>query len=162
MDKKIYLLLILGLFLFSSVTADLIDDQTSYYKLDETSGAVIDSHGTNDGTNYGATRGVTGKVNNGFDFDGSNDYVSNSHNFGDSNEISLSFWVKTDDVNSEQVILGLQDSVGTRYNFLVKIINGKYLLFVTDENLNQINGEIIKSVSTNWEHFVITYNNGEI
>jgi len=50
-------------------------DLVSYYKLDETTGDVVDSHGTNNGTNYGATRGVTGKINNAFSFDGTNDYI---------------------------------------------------------------------------------------
>src|SRR6056297_3168518 len=35
-------------------TASLNTDLVSYYKLDETTGDVVDSHGTNDGTNNGA------------------------------------------------------------------------------------------------------------
>jgi len=47
----------------------------AHYKLDGTSGAVVDETGNYDGVNFGATRGVTGKVGNAFYFDES-DYVS--------------------------------------------------------------------------------------
>src|SRR6056297_2030201 len=40
----------------ASWTADLNTNLISYYKLDETSGVVVDSLGTNNGTNNGATR----------------------------------------------------------------------------------------------------------
>ena len=58
-------------------SASLNDDLKSYYKLDETgSGAVVDELGNYDGINVGATRGVTGIINDAFDFDGSSDYVN--------------------------------------------------------------------------------------
>ena len=41
-----------------------IDGLVSYYKLDETTGSVIDSIGGNNGTNNGMTRGVSGKLGN--------------------------------------------------------------------------------------------------
>ncbi|MFC1636089.1 LamG-like jellyroll fold domain-containing protein [Planctomycetota bacterium] len=51
------------------------DGPVAYYKLDGTSGAVVDETGNHDGVNHGATRGVAGKVGSAFEFDGS-DYVS--------------------------------------------------------------------------------------
>lgn len=59
------------------------DDLISYYKLDEASGAVLDELSLNDGTNNGATRGATGKINNAYKFllDSSTYAYSNS-NFG--------------------------------------------------------------------------------
>lgn len=45
----------------------------AYYKLDETSGAIIDSQSTNDGTNFGATS-VAAKIGNGYSYDGVDDY----------------------------------------------------------------------------------------
>ena len=47
-----------------STNIDLTSGLVSYYSLQETSGDVIDSHGTNNGINNGATRGVTGIINN--------------------------------------------------------------------------------------------------
>lgn len=48
----------------------------AYYKLDGTSGVVTDEVSNNNGTIYGATRGLAGKVGNCFEFDGVNDYVN--------------------------------------------------------------------------------------
>jgi hypothetical protein len=47
----------------------------AYFKLDDLTGPVIDSAQGNDGTNFGATRGVTGKIDDCFSFNGSTDYV---------------------------------------------------------------------------------------
>ncbi len=52
------------------------DGLQSYYALDGTAGVVVDSLGSNDGTNTGADRGTAGVINNSFDFESSeSDYV---------------------------------------------------------------------------------------
>lgn len=70
--------------------------------LDETSGTVVEDHSGagNNGTNQGATRGVTGKFDTAFSFDGSGNYVStanaaslNMHNSG----YTIEVWAKVDD-----------------------------------------------------------------
>lgn len=43
-------------------------NQIAYYKLDESSGAVIDQTGNNNGVNHGATPGVVGQVNTAYYF----------------------------------------------------------------------------------------------
>src|SRR6056297_2097092 len=58
-----------------STNVNLTKGLDSYWPLNETSGDVIDVHGTNNGINNGATRGVTGKINNAFGFDRSNNVV---------------------------------------------------------------------------------------
>lgn len=74
----------------------LIDNLVSYYKLQETTGDVVDSEGSNTGTNVGATRGATGLIGNCFDFDGTNDEVTvadnNTLDFG-TGDFSVNFWV---------------------------------------------------------------------
>jgi hypothetical protein len=74
----------------------IIDNLISYWKLDESSGSVLDAHGSNDGTNNGATPNVAGKINTAYDFDGTNDYID----FGDfaysTDEISVSCWINVD------------------------------------------------------------------
>jgi len=56
---------------WASWTADLTVGLVSYYTLNGTSGAVVDSTGNYDATTSGGvTRGITGKINNSFDFDG--------------------------------------------------------------------------------------------
>lgn len=84
----------------ASWTSGLNVDLESYYKLDNSSGVVYDMIRVNDGTNNGATRGVTGLINDAFSFDGINDYVS----LGNINEQQLTFnawvkgWTATDDI----------------------------------------------------------------
>lgn len=88
----------------------------SYWKLDESSGTITDSHGSNDGTNNGATYGATGKINTALDFDGSNDYV----NFGDidvsDDEISIACWIKVD-AFTNSFILAKDQASGREWSF---------------------------------------------
>jgi len=72
----------------------------AHYALDRSSGDVKDYIGGNDGTNNGATRGVTGKINNSFSFtdqtDGSEEDVTLSSNrlgVGDSQK-TYTGWIK--------------------------------------------------------------------
>jgi hypothetical protein len=68
-----------------------------YYKLQRTTGSVIDETNRNDGTNSGSTRGSTGKIDNCFSFDGSNDYVDTGIDseiyYGNNDVFSVSFWI---------------------------------------------------------------------
>ncbi|MEX1382612.1 LamG-like jellyroll fold domain-containing protein [Lutibacter sp.] len=81
----------------ASWTTALEVDLVSYYTLNETSGTTAeDVHGTNDGTNNGATVNVAGKIGTAYDFDGTNDYVSVS--FGETfSAITYSWWMAWDD-----------------------------------------------------------------
>ena len=71
-------------------------DVEAYYKLDKTTGIVIDEILLNNGTNTGSTRGVVGIINNSFSFDGINDQVALSTNtalrLGDQN-FTVSAWI---------------------------------------------------------------------
>lgn len=62
------------------------------YHFQNTSGVVVDSSGNNDGTNNGATRGVSGLIGNGFDMDGSSDYVDTNLNLGTIGTVTYSFF----------------------------------------------------------------------
>ncbi|MCW0484069.1 LamG domain-containing protein [Gaoshiqia sediminis] len=59
------------------MSSTLLNNAVCWLDFEGTSGAVVDSSGNgHDGTNYGADRGITGKVGNAFQFDGANgDYV---------------------------------------------------------------------------------------
>jgi len=80
-------------------TADLNTDIVSYYKLDESSGTVIDSLGTYNGTNSGATASSTGLINTAYDFDGSNDYINlgiiDFADYGETYSVSVWFYQTT-------------------------------------------------------------------
>ncbi len=104
MKTKITLLvllpfLILGFTtLMHAQTSSLTNGLVAHYKLDEATGDVVDSSGNSyHGTNNGATRGIAGKTDNCFDFDGINDYVSIPHNANlnpNLADYSISVWFK--------------------------------------------------------------------
>jgi len=149
-----------------STNIDLTSGLVSYYSLQETSGDVIDSHGTNDGTNNGATRGVTGKINNAFDFDGTNDYVVTNNQIDlNSNELTFSVWVKTSVPDDRERIITLGDD-GEEEVFLVIVNDGSFWIrtdgtgdgIIWDsDNSNLVN-------DNNWHHIVAIYdvNNEEV
>jgi hypothetical protein len=70
----------------------------AYYKLDGTTGPVIDSVAGNNGTNVGAIRGVTGKIGDAFSFDGVNDYITVPNSTENENlaqgDFTVSAWIK--------------------------------------------------------------------
>jgi len=108
MNYKLLFVGVLFLFLIGSVHASLTDDLVSYYKLDGTTGVVVDELGTNDGTNYGATRGVTGIINNAFEFDGTNDYVISDFDLDDY-PFSFSGWFYIPEGSSGGVVMTISD-----------------------------------------------------
>jgi len=83
----------------------LVSGLFAYYKLDEISGTtVIDSKGSNNGTNNGATIGVAGKVGTAYSFSS-----GNSLNMGDPDILirdafSLAIWFKTSFAGTGQLI----------------------------------------------------------
>jgi hypothetical protein len=87
----------------SSVQATVWDGCISYYKLDESSGAVIDEVNNNNGTDEGATTGVTGVLNTAYSFDG-NDGINlntwlNITSYWNNN-YSISVWANTSTLSS--------------------------------------------------------------
>ena len=108
------IVLAIGIFIgMSFVSASLNDDIISYYKLDETTGAVVDSAGSNDGTNNGATRGVTGKIDDAFDF--SSDYV---RNFGTpllTGDFSVGVWLNSDGLSGYDYAVSQSSSGSGHY-----------------------------------------------
>jgi len=93
---------------WASWTESLNVDLELYYKLDETTGAVEDAHGTNDGTAVNVVQGVgNGKINNMYSFDGNTDYITTPIDVSDYDGIgySVSFWFKYNDTG-DYVMVG--------------------------------------------------------
>jgi len=95
---KLFLIsFILLLFTFSFASAALIDDITSYYTFDID---ASDSLGVNDGTVSGATltTGSGGKIGEGYDFDGSTNYIDTNDGgaFVFNNDFTVSAWINRD------------------------------------------------------------------
>ncbi len=126
----------------------------SYYKLDGISGAVKDELNRNNGSNSGATRGVTGKINNSFSFDGSdlvNTTLSTSELAATNGSFSFSLWGNTSNTGTVDVIVG-GNLAGT----------GVQLFKAAARNMRvEMDGSGLDSTGTfqdgNFHHFAVTY-----
>jgi len=80
----------------------------SCYKMDQTSGSVVDSIDSNPGTTSGSvTRGLTGQVDNAFSFEGgaSVDIGSNSNLDIGSNGFTVASWINTSSTSSRSPLI---------------------------------------------------------
>jgi hypothetical protein len=75
----------------------------AYYKLDSTA-SVVDSHGTHNGTNYGATT-ATGKIGGAYSFDGTDDYFSLGTSLQLLDDSSLVFWIKPNAITGRHTFM---------------------------------------------------------
>ncbi len=92
--KKLLIILFIGMFMISFSSGVLSDDIVSYYQLDETSGTVIDIAGVNNGTNNGATAGVTGRIETAYNgFDAPDEIDLGAGNLNITGNMSISVWV---------------------------------------------------------------------
>jgi hypothetical protein len=98
--------------LTASAISDLRDDTSppiAHWKLDETSGTIIDSSGNGyNGTATGSpTYGVEGALGTALDFDGSNDHIaiSSPPDWYSGDSFTWLLWVKMDDVSSDQMFI---------------------------------------------------------
>jgi hypothetical protein len=82
---------------------NLEEGLVSYWNFDDIEGDVIDSHGDNNGTNIGATRGVNGVINNAFEFDGIGNYIeySSTDSLRLVNDFTIQFWIYPHNLSSE-------------------------------------------------------------
>ncbi len=106
LQKHILNITILLLLVSCNTSASLSNGLVAHYKLDGTSGIVVDETGNYSGTNNGALRGETGKLDKAFDFDGVDDYVDTGYGNGVIfNEITISAWVYTEDTDDASGIV---------------------------------------------------------
>ena len=74
----------------------------SYFALNLTSGAVVDSTVTINATNVGAARGVPGRVGNSFDFNGAGNQVTGDSNIGITGSMNRTIcgWIEPDSIGN--------------------------------------------------------------
>lgn len=145
-----------------SVTTNTSDIPTTnlfaYYNLEQTSDDVIDIFGGYNATNYGATRGVTGKVNDCFSFDGTNDYIDIGDVDLDTDDAySLGIWFKTSATNIGVLIA--RDDVNERFWQFRVDANGK-VRFIRFDSSDSVVANFA-STSTfndgNWHLAIVTF-----
>jgi hypothetical protein len=134
---------------------------------DTDSGTTIDSWGNNDGTINGATTGVTGAnqtypTDQGYEFDGSNNYIiiGDNESFEGLTEISVSIWVNYDNVTDEQYTI-CKAETGINNTWQIKVMSGEFRSAFWDTSGNPY-GPNGGNLSTNqWYHVVATYGSSE-
>lgn len=89
---------------------NLEGDILSYYELEQSSGAVIDSNDVYNGTNIGATRGVTGKIGDAFNFT-EGDWINTNLTFGGISNRTITAWINVTELGGGAAAVGLSDLV---------------------------------------------------
>lgn len=128
----------------------------AYYKLDELSGSVINTVGTGNGTNFGATTGVSGKKGLAYSFDGINDYVNTNLNLlGGKSAFTVAFWFKNLDIVNPNILFG-QYTTGSQKMYIS--VSSGYLRAFTYTTVAKGGNVFIFSDMSNFHLFTITYN----
>ena len=142
----------------------------SVWELDETTGTTVtDSHGSNNGTNSGATVNLQGIVSNlekCYSFDGSNDNIevpdSDDFSFGDGsddNPFSLSVWIKFNANKSCWVFNKRSNTGDEEWQLIHSATDNQFKIFLFSEGVGSIyiGGKWDFTYTTDWTHLAITY-----
>ncbi len=164
--KKIFIFLLIGIFMVSFSSSALDDNIISYYKLDNTTGVVFDMLELNDGTNSGATRGVVGIINNSFDFSLGAFNVDFGNvpdfDFGTA-DFSVSVWVNLTAANAGEVIIGKTNGGGASSSYGWGLFMHSFgglsnvvpqMIFSTSGTHAQVIGNDVAFTTGSWVHIV--------
>lgn len=159
--KKIIFFLIFIVFI-SSVYSENDDGLIACYDFEETTGEVKEFLDTHNGTASGVLRGVEGKINNTFEYDGVNDVVDVSHNIAlnfDNNSFSYEAWVLLNNTGTTGIIIVKQQSgddfTGT---YLYRANTNKFRLQITDTTPGFMDSGVYTTLNE-WIHVIGTRNN---
>jgi len=170
--KKLFLMLISLLFvviesagLVSAVTCGtgITEGMVSYWTFDDTdlSGSdPLDIFGDNDGTNVGATTGVSGQVGEAFSFDGENDYINCGSDSSIDNILvkTISFWTRLNSYDGNDEKGSHWINKGDKW-FIATYDNNNIHIF--GQNFDSNNGRWsipLSSIGLNsWHHIIIVY-----
>ncbi len=144
----------------------------AHWKLNESSGDVVDDATTNnrDGLRVNMEDGdwVPGKLNNGLQFDGVNEYVNFSQiaAFERTDSFSIEFWIKTGTAANVAVFSNIT-SVGGQFRGWQVAVQGtdnrKLRVNFLSNNTSRIIIETNSGIGNNiWTHVVITYNGNSL
>jgi hypothetical protein len=148
---------------------DLTENLVAYYKLDGPPGAVIDSSiNSFDRINFGATRGVIGKVDEAFSFDGESEYVRSDDFIPFVGEGSMSIWAKCSNILPGDVLQilflhGTTEVIGADNPtvYIAQRTTGKYDIRFVGNASNNFIGIADVAVNT-FEHLVFTWGNSRM
>ncbi len=140
-------------------TASLNVGLVSWYKLDETTGVVLDSRYVNNGTNYNATRGVSGIIGNAFNFNESNIGVhyGTSSSLSIAGNLSISAWIKPNQ-GSSNIRAIFTDWSGTNKNYIFWINSNGSIRFSNGNGASSEEDSWSDALPDDgeWHHVVVT------
>ena len=153
---------------------DIMDDYTAgYWKFDETSGQTVydESRNNNDGylgnspgeDNYDPSR-VTGKFNNGLEFNGDYVTIPNSPSLSPTNEITLEAWIYPYPSTNVQVIISKRYSLTFVFSYAL-LIDAKERTIMGIVKTDTINACFSHTGVINfneWQHIAMSYDGYKI
>ena len=140
-----------------------INNVVAYWKLEDLS----DSSGnSNDLSNNGASSGSTGKINNCYSFDGSNDYMTDGDNGIDQGDYTVNLWFNANSL-SRQNMFSFYDSGSWTKKMRMRIKdNGGNIDIRTDSSESSSSDFYVTSSSTvstgNWYMMTAVRDNGKV
>lgn len=152
-NRRLLIGLVLSFFLLSTSVFATLTDATFYYSYDDDdlSGSnPLDLSGNgNDGTNSGATTGVSGVINEAFEFDGSSNYVDAGVPFN--NDFTIAMWINGDTIGATEGIFGYSN--GGSDQVVAYFTSSSNLRF----QLNGVNLDMTGWSNGQWYHLAMTF-----
>lgn len=137
----------------------LIDNCEAYYKLDVDSSSQTDSTGNgNTGTVTSATYTSSGKINGGYDFDGSNDYIDIDGiqtYVKKTEDYTVSLWFKADTPNDSGGVIFQSGTGATDRNVIRLAGNSLVGNIYTGSWINNNIGSTSFTDTSSWHHIVM-------
>lgn len=147
---------VIGSRVFGPTTNSLWNGLLAYYTADNTPN---DALGTYNGTLVGGTTYGTGIINNGFSFDGVNDYISvgSRQIFNNTQSFTFSCWMNADQIRNRMLITNADTlDGGANLSIWSDGVSRKLALIGGNGSGNQTFGNTSLSIST-WYQLVITH-----
>lgn len=132
-------------------TPNLDNGLVAYYKLNDIEGSVLDETKNYNGTAYGVTRGVTGKIDKAFSFDGS-DWVLQSSFPNMTSSMTACAWLNFNGTGAGEYALG-RWADSDREQWLILINAGK-ILFSINTAAGSISTNYVSGYNNSAWHFV--------
>lgn len=161
MKKKIFLLMLGILFLFSFASASLTDNVYSYYNLDETSSlTAYDSLGLLNLTNrYTNETGFTGIINNAYNFTNSYSYKTNFGSGATNSNITVSLWYKVTTNPSSGFLLDNRENTGQGRGYALNFPTANRIRFGISTNDTTDNAlDFNAPPAGQWNNLIAVYN----
>jgi len=130
----------------------LLTNLLSYYNFDEASGNLLDIQSTHDFTLTDApTQGVTGKINDAYDFNGTSNFCTSIDGLPwdiVTSDYSISIWFKRSSIGSNQFAFDYRSGGNVGFGVLLSSANN---MFIIHNSVDLVAGDIS---DTDFHHFV--------